>query len=783
MSSALRRKELETNIKDLKEAYLGADTVVKTFRWDSDERSLSIRLVIDEETFRFSVYIPEDFPDMRPMVSIDGDDDDELTPVVEKTSTYAEKPTASIGSIVHQLLTEMAKIREFRVPKVGGLALSSAKPKRNLKESMEDEEPEDDEYYDEDEGGHNEVSRLVKHSQIAQQLFGADTVLVYPFIDTVRLQLPTSSLAPDLKERLGLNSLYHSHVVVSIQFGSGDYLYDRRIPQVKALHPKEQGSPDRDVRSGLGEQVENIARQFLERVWPSLHCEAAERVMSKLQAMGFDEDYCIVALDKHNYELDAAMSFLTEGIPLLKGEAHVPTTPAPKPSDGGGKKKDGWFGFGTAKKDKGKGRDTSGGAGSNSSSTSSTSSSSPATTIEQQRLLVTRDIVDLEDLISKGYNELAMAHALYYNRMHIPNAVRAFAGAKGQLEDYGALATDSRPELLERNLVVELTCYLLRRIQRPIGYCLICDKPIINKSQVSPTICTVGTCQFNYIELGVCSSIPVSFCPTSIADDIMNNPDIVDLYISMAVASGTSARKNDIFNPFPPMFESSGTKDFTGVVSVLMKIPSVDDMRKHCTSERQLVRFLNSHDSTGSVYELLTWLLSINRAALLKMPPTLHIEQMKTKHQYMMTAGTDPDKAAKFKAWRKEYGSYFAFHGSSIENWHSILRVGLLNLSGTKLMTTGQAYGPGVYLAPDSGTSMGYARTGAAWSKSKFGDSSLVCLAIAEVVKHPEAPHTANPYYVVRNADYVATRFFLFYPGGNSSLQLQAASLDLSKYV
>lgn len=48
---------------------------------------------------------------------------------------------------------------------------------------------------------------------------------------------------------------------------------------------------------------------------------------------------------------------------------------------------------------------------------------------------------------------------------------------------------------------------------------------------------------------------------------------------------------------------------------------------------------------------------------------------MKTEHQYMMMVDS-PDKASKFKQMRKEYGSFFAFHGSGIENWHSILRRG-----------------------------------------------------------------------------------------------------------
>jgi hypothetical protein len=48
--------------------------------------------------------------------------------------------------------------------------------------------------------------------------------------------------------------------------------------------------------------------------------------------------------------------------------------------------------------------------------------------------------------------------------------------------------------------------------------------------------------------------------------------------------------------------------------------------------------------------------------------------------------------------------------GSSIENWHCILRQGLKNASGTKLQVNGAAYGNGIYLSPHFGTSLGYCK-------------------------------------------------------------------------
>ena len=139
-------------------------------------------------------------------------------------------------------------------------------------------------------------------------------------------------------------------------------------------------------------------------------------------------------------------------------------------------------------------------------------------------------------------------------------------------------------------------------------------------------------------------------------------------------------------------------------------------------------------------------------------------------------------KTQNFNKMREEYGSFFAFHGSGVENWHSIFRRGLANCSGTKLQTSGAAYGSGVYLALDSGTSMGFAKSGTFWSKSTIaGTGQLKCLAICEVVKHPYIK-PPNPYYVIDKPEYIAVRFFLFY-NDNSYHTIQINSLDLHKFI
>ena len=70
-----------------------------------------------------------------------------------------------------------------------------------------------------------------------------------------------------------------------------------------------------------------------------------------------------------------------------------------------------------------------------------------------------------------------------------------------------------------------------------------------------------------------------------------------------------------------------------------------------------------------------------------------------------------PEKEAKFTALKRLHKTVFAFHGSSIECWHSIIRCGLKNVSNTKLMTAGAACGAGIYTSTNMATSLSYMLT------------------------------------------------------------------------
>lgn len=120
-------------------------------------------------------------------------------------------------------------------------------------------------------------------------------------------------------------------------------------------------------------------------------------------------------------------------------------------------------------------------------------------------------------------------------------------------------------------------------------------------------------------------------------------------------------------------------------------------------------------------FPLLRWILRSNRSSLALLPPAKQVKGMKTKLQFQVVTAF-PELEQKFQSWKeqarqmgkgivripgqgskaatkkgRQSGSYNAWHGSPINNFHSILRTGLRG-----------GHVPGIYHAQNAATSFGY---------------------------------------------------------------------------
>uniref|UniRef100_A0AAY4D6K5 Poly [ADP-ribose] polymerase n=1 Tax=Denticeps clupeoides TaxID=299321 RepID=A0AAY4D6K5_9TELE len=350
---------------------------------------------------------------------------------------------------------------------------------------------------------------------------------------------------------------------------------------------------------------------------------------------------------------------------------------------------------------------------------------------------------------------------------------------------------------LEYGFLVQIMKYSEQRIPTLNEYCVVCDEQHVfqNCSMLKPAVCTRELCVFSFYTLGVMSGA---------AEDVATGAEVVDLLVVMCRAALESARKSIIFDPYPSVVDPSDPKSlafnpkkksYERLQKALDSVMSIREMTQG--SYFEIKKQMDKMDPLA--HPLLQWIISSNRSHIVKLPPGRQLKFMHTSHQFLLLS-SPPAKESRFRTARKIYGSTFAFHGSHIENWHSILRNGLVNASYTKLQLHGAAYGKGIYLSPISSISFGYSgrvsfilsllsddlhhlnshnlrrKHGSnffslLWSQSRPAQSrflqsrNLNCIALCEVITSKDLQKHGN-IWVCPVSDHICTRFFFVYEDG-----------------
>uniref|UniRef100_A0AAY4D7L6 PARP catalytic domain-containing protein n=1 Tax=Denticeps clupeoides TaxID=299321 RepID=A0AAY4D7L6_9TELE len=234
---------------------------------------------------------------------------------------------------------------------------------------------------------------------------------------------------------------------------------------------------------------------------------------------------------------------------------------------------------------------------------------------------------------------------------------------------------------LEYGFLVQIMKYSEQRIPTLNEYCVVCDEQHVfqNCSMLKPAVCTRELCVFSFYTLGVMSGA---------AEDVATGAEVVDLLVVMCRAALESARKSIIFDPYPSVVDPSDPKS----LAFNPKKKSYERLQKALDSVMSIREM-----TQGSYFEIKKQMDKMDPLCMLLLILCMHLsgvsfspsdqQQLKfmhTSHQFLLLS-SPPAKESRFRTARKIYGSTFAFHGSHIENWHSILRNGLVNASYTKL--------------------------------------------------------------------------------------------------
>ncbi|KAK0143808.1 Poly [ADP-ribose] polymerase 6 [Merluccius polli] len=355
---------------------------------------------------------------------------------------------------------------------------------------------------------------------------------------------------------------------------------------------------------------------------------------------------------------------------------------------------------------------------------------------------------------------------------------------------------------LQHGFLVQLMKYAEQRIPTLNEYCVVCDEQHVfqNGPMLKPAVCTRELCVFSYHTLGVMSGA---------TEEVATGAEVVDLLVAMCRAALQSSRKSVILEPYPSVIDPCNPK----TLAFTPRRKSYDRLERalDCVmlirkmTQGPYLEMKKQMDRIDPLaHPLLQWIIASNRSHIVKLLPNRQLEFMHTPHQFLLIS-SPPSKEARFHAAKKIHGSAFAFHGSHIENWHSILRSGLVNASYTKLQLNGAAYGKGIYLSPISSISFGYSEMGKGQHQiptkaelikdysriNKMQQESpgqtrflqrenLTCIALCEVITSKDLQKHGN-IWVCPISDHVCTRFFFVYENGqvgDANINTQDASIQ-----
>ncbi|KAJ7763374.1 hypothetical protein B0H16DRAFT_1311189 [Mycena metata] len=355
-------------------------------------------------------------------------------------------------------------------------------------------------------------------------------------------------------------------------------------------------------------------------------------------------------------------------------------------------------------------------------------------------------------------------------------------------------------------------CYLVRRLTLCTRYCLVCHNKLNTEFEaLKPYVCDRPLCTYQYYAHNRGASLEY---------EIIHNPETVDLLLSLTYSAAAEGAVDEPLPvgmalrvpppdkaritipppsnihayhqpaapaPAPTNFVyaigNDGLVDFdtlpvehmrASIAGLIDTLPSIDDMKRHLERKvkpgksKPRLKEMENGTILPAAWSILRWCVA---------SCTAYLEEMSSEEQciqgldpawrqFRFSVGA-PDAEAKFQKAQqkstatdpnaKKYPSIYAFHGSALRNWHSIIRHGLW----FKIVANGRAYGDGVYLAKEAQTSMSHyaASARACWRKSKLGPTS--CMALAELVNLPHQFVSSSPHYVIKDTEWIMCRYLL----------------------
>lgn len=300
---------------------------------------------------------------------------------------------------------------------------------------------------------------------------------------------------------------------------------------------------------------------------------------------------------------------------------------------------------------------------------------------EDCKINIKRGEIDLEINIEKITNEIQKKYfkqkIIYINVKEYSKTITVNTGGKlGFLLDYKIKKVDFEDT---EYLIIKINNFIKNTIKNLNKKCLICDKDT-EYYNYKPDICKSILCYHGYNELNLCSSI---------REEILRDKQVCDLLISLFVSACASQH---------PIYNLKISKETA--INIINCCPPVNKLYRiaeYTKTEKCFKKLIDKYHS--ELYNLIKYIID---------SCPLYIESI-GKFEFKIITSTEKEEKFKNLYEKQEYKKILTgYHGSSISNWHNIIRMGLKNYSGTKQQKNGAAFGNGIYLATTQTFSLFY---------------------------------------------------------------------------
>ncbi|CAI2379874.1 unnamed protein product [Moneuplotes crassus] len=315
-------------------------------------------------------------------------------------------------------------------------------------------------------------------------------------------------------------------------------------------------------------------------------------------------------------------------------------------------------------------------------------------------------------------------------------------------------------EQLLNNSLLHYFKHIICSLDSVLEYCCICRDKLSTKS-TKIRCCNKGLCEFSFEESQGIYIIP----------EIKNDLATFSLDLSIFSECLMSNKANQCLKPFPSYFLKAinykvkedtfttfekkeiedikeNNKDLNRMRSFFKMLPAPDKLIKDRHNDSDLVELFSKLPKVGheslAIYKLLQYLVCTNRVSFKQLSDDDKLSGVDDFDEYIIYNNESNEEEA-FQEMKRKKDSVWTFHGSSMENWYSILRNGPRNLFHTEMMADEVDSEDIVYSSSDFATASGYTRprnnefrldgTIPSWEHSKVKSKRIV--GVLEIIKNP----------------------------------------------